>query len=101
MLLTWELAGDDGGSETATDGHAGHLDIAAALLDHSPAQVNSRCEGSLPLHMVACLSALPARQQFSVEAAKLLVQHGASPFDRFGMPALHMLGILKSYPGHT
>ncbi|KAK9916049.1 hypothetical protein WJX75_007812 [Coccomyxa subellipsoidea] len=60
----------------------GHLDVVAALLDHNPGQVNSRCEGSLPLHMVACLSALPARIHFSVEAAKVLLQHSASPFDR-------------------
>ena len=70
-------------SETVNGGRgAGHLDVVAALLDHNPGQVNSRCEGSLPLHMVACLSALPARIHFSVEAAKVLLQHSASPFDR-------------------
>ncbi|BDA44253.1 probable type-2 histone deacetylase 2 at C-terminar half [Coccomyxa sp. Obi] len=60
----------------------GHLDVAAALLDHCPTLVNTRCEGALPLHMVACLSALPARKDFSIDAVHLLLKHEASPFDR-------------------
>lgn len=62
---------------------AGHLDVVGALLEANPSSVTSRCEGSPPLHMAACLAALPSRAAFAVEATKLLLSHGASMRERW------------------
>jgi ankyrin repeat protein len=56
--------------------------VVRALLEANPASVASRCEGSPPLHMAACLAALPRRADFAVEATKLLLSHGASIRER-------------------
>ncbi len=40
------------------------------------------CEGSLPIHIAACVGALPQHRQFAAYAVRLLLSHGAEPFSR-------------------
>lgn len=61
---------------------AGHLDLVRLLLERNPGSLTSRCEGSPPLHVAACLGALPARRDFALQAAQLLISHGAPVRER-------------------
>ena len=61
---------------------AGRLDLVRLLLDTNPGSAMARCEGSPPLHMAACLAALPARRDFAMRAAQLLVMRRAPVRER-------------------
>ena len=60
---------------------AGHLEAARVLLE-AGASVRAYCEGSLPIHIAACIGALPQRRQTAAAAVRLLLSHGAEAIDR-------------------
>ena len=61
---------------------AGRLACLRALL-LAGADVTKPCEGSLPLHIAASLGSFPQQTAFSVSAVRLLLQHGAVPYERY------------------
>ena len=52
------------------------------MLLRAGASVRAYCEGSLPIHVAACVGALPQHRQFAADAVRLLLSHGAEPFSR-------------------
>ncbi|GMH41862.1 hypothetical protein BSKO_09772 [Bryopsis sp. KO-2023] len=73
----------------------GHLECMEELLS-SQADVRLGCDGNPPLHMVVCQGMFPEKAEFASQAAKLLLENGASPYERddHGMSALHWAAIL-------
>jgi hypothetical protein len=62
---------------------AGQLE-AARLLLAAGARVDKACEGSPPLHVAVGVGPLPGQRGFALEATRLLLEHGAVPFERCG-----------------
>jgi hypothetical protein len=61
---------------------ADHLEAARVLLE-AGASVRAYCEGSLPIHIAACIGALPQHRQSAAAAVRLLLSHGAEAFSRY------------------
>lgn len=71
----------------------GHVETARVLLAHG-SKVNRSCETSTPLHMAACLAALPSKQEASEKLVSMLLEAGADTQSRCEGPGLEVcLGL--------
>jgi acetoin utilization deacetylase AcuC-like enzyme/ankyrin repeat protein len=75
----------------------GQLGSLRVLLE-AGARIAPKCEGSPPLHMAVCMGAIDEHAEFSLEAVRLLLTHGAVPFERDdqGRTPLHWAVITGS-----
>ena len=70
------------------------LEALEVLLENG-ARVSAKCDGCPALHMAVCMGSHPEHADFALNAVKLLIEHGAIPFDRDdgGRTPLHWAAV--------
>lgn len=77
---------------------AGHLECMQSLLE-AGSDVSKLCEGSPPLHMAVCVGALPHKESFAEATVRMLLKHGAVPYERYTLTCFFVPDVHLSLSG--